>query len=119
MHGLLMKSGLLPARWDCFRARMVRPSSHEVRLKRWSPPHWEQPKICSGLTCWKVSPSSVSCCTIIFPPFSVGEVGFLRGPGRREIGHGNLAERALAAVIPAEEKFPYTIRVVSDILEST
>jgi polyribonucleotide nucleotidyltransferase len=53
-----------------------------------------------------------------FPPFSVGEVGFLRGPGRREIGHGNLAERALAAVIPAEEKFPYTIRVVSDILES-
>src|SRR5579883_459741 len=74
MHGLLMKSGLLPARWDCFRARMVRPSSHEVRLKRWSPPHWEQPKICSGLTCWKVS--------------------------------------------PAEEKFPYTIRVVSDILES-
>ncbi|HLI33828.1 MAG TPA: polyribonucleotide nucleotidyltransferase, partial [Terriglobia bacterium] len=53
-----------------------------------------------------------------FPPFSVGEVGFLRGPGRREIGHGNLAERALSAVVPAEEKFPYTIRVVSDILES-
>jgi polyribonucleotide nucleotidyltransferase len=53
-----------------------------------------------------------------FPPFSVGEVGFLRGPGRREIGHGNLAERALSAVIPPEEKFPYTIRVVSDILES-
>jgi polyribonucleotide nucleotidyltransferase len=53
-----------------------------------------------------------------FPPFSVGEVGFLRGPGRREIGHGNLAERALSSVIPPEEKFPYTIRVVSDILES-
>lgn len=53
-----------------------------------------------------------------FPPFSVGEVGFLRGPGRREIGHGNLAERALLAVIPNEDKFPYTIRVVSDILES-
>ena len=53
-----------------------------------------------------------------FPPFSVGEVGFLRGPGRREIGHGNLAERALIAVVPGEEKFPYTIRVVSDILES-
>jgi polyribonucleotide nucleotidyltransferase len=53
-----------------------------------------------------------------FPPFSVGEVQFLRGPGRREIGHGALAERALAAMIPAEEKFPYTIRVVSDILES-
>jgi polyribonucleotide nucleotidyltransferase len=53
-----------------------------------------------------------------FPPFSVGEVGFLRGPGRREIGHGNLAERALLAMIPGEEDFPYTIRVVSDILES-
>ena len=53
-----------------------------------------------------------------FPPFSVGEVQFLRGPGRREIGHGALAERALAPMIPAEEKFPYTIRVVSDILES-
>ena len=53
-----------------------------------------------------------------FPPFSVGEVAFLRGPGRREVGHGALAERALAPLIPVEEKFPYTIRVVSDILES-
>jgi len=53
-----------------------------------------------------------------FPPFSVGEVGFLRGPGRREIGHGFLAERALTAVLPPEEAFPYTVRVVSDILES-
>jgi polyribonucleotide nucleotidyltransferase len=53
-----------------------------------------------------------------FPPFSVGEVAFLRGPGRREVGHGALAERALLAIIPDEETFPYTIRVVSDILES-
>ena len=53
-----------------------------------------------------------------FPPFSVGEVKFLRGPGRREIGHGSLAERALLTVIPTEEQFPYTIRLVSDILES-
>src|SRR5215469_8618143 len=53
-----------------------------------------------------------------FPPFSVGEVGFMRGPGRREIGHGALAERALTALIPSEEAFPYTLRVVSDILES-
>ena len=53
-----------------------------------------------------------------FPPFSVGEVGFMRGPGRREIGHGALAERAVGAVIPDETKFPYTLRVVSDILES-
>jgi polyribonucleotide nucleotidyltransferase len=53
-----------------------------------------------------------------FPPFSVGEVGFMRGPGRREIGHGALAERALLPIIPAETAFPYTLRVVSDILES-
>ncbi len=53
-----------------------------------------------------------------FPPFSVGEVKFLRGPGRREIGHGALAERAILPVIPDAQSFPYTIRVVSDILES-
>ena len=53
-----------------------------------------------------------------FPPFSVGEVGRVSGPGRREIGHGNLAERALKNVVPPESDFPYTIRVVSDILES-
>ncbi len=53
-----------------------------------------------------------------FPPFSVGEVRPLRAPSRREIGHGALAERALQAVIPGEEEFPYTIRVVSEILES-
>jgi polyribonucleotide nucleotidyltransferase len=53
-----------------------------------------------------------------FPPFSVGEVAFLRGAGRREIGHGALAERAISAVLPAEEKWPYAMRVVSDILES-
>lgn len=53
-----------------------------------------------------------------FPPFSVGEVKSIRGPGRREIGHGALAERALKAVIPSKEEFSYTIQVVSDILES-
>ena len=53
-----------------------------------------------------------------FPPFSVGEAGFLRPPGRRELGHGALAERALSAVMPTREEFPYTIRIVSDILES-
>ncbi|MFL6462856.1 MAG: polyribonucleotide nucleotidyltransferase, partial [Bryobacteraceae bacterium] len=53
-----------------------------------------------------------------FPPFSVGEVGFMRGPGRREIGHGALAERSLSPMIPDEKDFPYTLRVVSDILES-
>src|SRR3989304_5678487 len=53
-----------------------------------------------------------------FPPFSVGEVKPLRSPGRREVGHGMLAERALKAVIPTKSEFPYTIRIVSDILES-
>jgi len=53
-----------------------------------------------------------------FPPFSVGEVGRMSGVGRREIGHGNLAERALKIMFPEEEQFPYTVRVISDILES-
>jgi polyribonucleotide nucleotidyltransferase len=53
-----------------------------------------------------------------FPPFSVGEVRFFRGPGRREIGHGMLAERALQSLLPPYDEFPYTIRIVSDILES-
>jgi polyribonucleotide nucleotidyltransferase len=53
-----------------------------------------------------------------FPPFSVGEIGRMTGVGRREIGHGHLAERSLKAVVPAEDQFPYTMRVISDILES-
>jgi polyribonucleotide nucleotidyltransferase len=53
-----------------------------------------------------------------FPPFSVGEASPMRGPGRREIGHGALAERSIASILPASEQFPYTIRIVSEILES-
>lgn len=53
-----------------------------------------------------------------FPPFCVGEVRMMRGPGRRDIGHGALAERAIAVVLPTQEEFPYTIRLVSDVLES-
>jgi len=53
-----------------------------------------------------------------FPPFSTGETGFMRGPKRRDIGHGALAERALLPVIPAEDEFPYTVRIVSEVLES-
>lgn len=53
-----------------------------------------------------------------FPPYSVGEVGFMRGPGRREIGHGALAEKALTPVLPSKEDFPYTILVVSEIMSS-
>ena len=53
-----------------------------------------------------------------FPPYSVGECGRMAGPGRREIGHGKLAWRALQAVLPSSEEFPYTVRVVSEITES-
>lgn len=53
-----------------------------------------------------------------FPPFSTGEIKPMRGPGRREVGHGNLAQRSLKQVVPSNESFPYTIRVISDILES-
>ena len=53
-----------------------------------------------------------------FPPFCVGETGPLRSPGRREIGHGALGERALLPMLPSQEEFPYTIRVVSEVLES-
>jgi polyribonucleotide nucleotidyltransferase len=53
-----------------------------------------------------------------FPPFSVGEVGRMSGPGRREVGHGALAERSLTPMLPADDQFPYTVRIVSDILES-
>jgi polyribonucleotide nucleotidyltransferase len=53
-----------------------------------------------------------------FPPFSVGEARMLRGPSRREVGHGNLAERAIRAVLPSAEEFPYTVRIVSETLES-
>ena len=53
-----------------------------------------------------------------FPPFSVGEVKFMRGPGRREVGHGALAERAIAGLLPGDDTFPYAMRIVSDILES-
>src|SRR5436305_12465149 len=53
-----------------------------------------------------------------FPPYSVGETGFMRGPKRRDIGHGALAQRALEAMIPPPSEFPYTIRLVSEPLES-
>ena len=53
-----------------------------------------------------------------FPPFSVGETGMFRGPGRREIGHGNLARKSIERLLPTKEEFPYTIRVVSEIMSS-
>ena len=62
--------------------------------------------------------ASVTSITTTSPAFSVGEVRPIRGPGRREIGHGALAERALLPVVPSEDEFPYTIRLVSEVLES-
>ncbi len=65
-----------------------------------------------------IEESSVSHAPLQIPPFSVGESALMRGPGRREIGHGAPAERALLPLIPDEETFPYTIRLVSETLES-
>jgi polyribonucleotide nucleotidyltransferase len=67
---------------------------------------------------WKVNRLKAICCTTTFRHFCTGEARPIRGTSRREIGHGNLAERALKRVIPSEESFPYTLRIVSDILES-
>ena len=67
---------------------------------------------------WKGSTSRTFMLHYNFPPFSVGEARPLRSPGRREVGHGALAERALKSVIPTKDIFPYTLRIVSDILES-
>ena len=53
-----------------------------------------------------------------FPPYSVGETRPMRGPGRREIGHGHLAERALVPMLPPQDEFPYTMRLISEVLES-
>jgi len=62
--------------------------------------------------------ATVSIFKYFFPPFSVGEVGRIGAPGRREVGHGKLAERALKAALPTREQFPYTIRIESNITES-
>ncbi len=95
--------GRLPAR------RNAGPGDHH-------PGH--RPATSSAWTGWARRYSKKFMLDYNFPPFSVGECRPIRGPGRREIGHGALAERSLKAVIPGPEKFPYTIRVVSDILES-
>ena len=75
--------------------------------------HWNK-----QLKGWKEKPPNVICIITIFRRFLLGETGKMSSPGRREIGHGALAERALIPVIPSEEKFPYTIRVVSEIMSS-
>ena len=111
-----VRSGSKPAYCRAFTDRLSSPAA---KLRRWSPSRWAPRTTSNASNCW--SPAKRTKRFMLhynFPPFSVGEVGFMRGPGRREIGHGALAERASDALIPGEDKFPYTLRVVSDILES-
>ena len=111
-------SGRSARRSRCCRARMARRCSRAARLRPWrrsrSAPAQDEQKI-DALMGERYKKFMLH---YNFPPFSTGEVKFLRGPGRREIGHGALAERALLPVLPPEEDFPYTIRVVSEVLES-
>ena len=84
----------------------------------WSPPRWAPRRTSRGSTTSTARRWKSFMLHYNFPPFSTGEVKPIRGPGRREIGHGALAERAIAPVMPAGRDFPYTIRIVSEILES-
>jgi polyribonucleotide nucleotidyltransferase len=107
------------ARWACCRAPTARRSSRAARPRRSSRPRSAPPRTPRSSTrCRRPSTASASCCTTTSRRSRSGEVKFLRGPGRREIGHGALAERAIREMLPPEESFPYTIRIVSDILES-
>ena len=109
----------ISARSRCCRARTARRCSRAARRRRWSTATLgTSRRTRSRSTTLMGERYKKFLLHYNFPPFSTGEVKFLRGPGRREIGHGALAERALLPVLPPEEEFPYTIRVVSDILES-
>ena len=81
-------------------------------------PPWAPPRTSSSSTAWKAPASRPSCCTTTSLPTRVGETGRMGSPGRREIGHGKLAWRAIHPMLPKKEDFPYTIRVVSEITES-
>ncbi len=107
-----------PARSRCCRARTARPSSPAARPRRWSSTTLGTASDEQRIDALIGEHYKKFMLHYNFPPFSVGEVKFLRGPGRREIGHGALAERALMPVLPDEDEFPYTIRIVSEILES-
>ena len=109
------RSGSKPA---CCRARTARPSSRAARRRRSSPARSAPPTTRRRSRASRARRGSASCSTTTSRRSRSAKSAFMRGPGRREIGHGALAERALAPMMPAEEKFPYTIRIVSDILES-
>ncbi len=106
------------ARSTCCRGFTVRPCSSGARPRPWSRSPWAPAATSSAWTAWSRNTRRSSCCDYYFPPFSVGEVRPIRGPGRREIGHGALAERSVKPVLPDPDDFPYTIRIISDILES-
>jgi len=111
-----MRSGRLPARSASCRARTGRASSPAARRRSSRSPRWAAlPRTADR---WLARKRASGTCIITIPPFSVGETRPMRGPGRREIGHGALAERALIRMIPPMEEFPYVVRLVSETLES-
>ena len=113
------KSATLPAKWECCRARTARRCLRAAKRRPWRRPRSAPRKTSSASICSSRKKSFKRFMLHYnFPPFSVGEVKFLRGPGRREIGHGALAERALVNLLPPETDFPYAMRLVSDIMES-
>ena len=105
-------------KWDCSRARtarrlFVRGNTQALAITTLAAPGAEQ-----MIETMETTGKRRFMLHYNFPPFSVGEVGSFRGPGRREIGHGNLARKSLERLIPSKEEFPYTIRVVSEIMSS-
>jgi hypothetical protein len=107
-----------PSRSACCRAPTARRCSRAARRRRWSSRRSAPAATRRSSTRSKASASEPFMLHYNFPPFSVGETGMMGSPKRREIGHGNLARRGVAAVMPDMTKFPYVIRVVSEILES-
>ena len=107
-----------PARSGCCRARTARRCSRAARRRRWWSPRSARRPDEQKIDALIGEHYKKFMLHYNFPPFSTGETKPLRGPGRREIGHGALAERALSPVLPDEDDFPYTIRIVSEILES-
>ena len=100
------------------RGTTARRSSRAARPRPWSPARSARRTTRRSSTASRTSTKKSFYLHYNFPPYSVGETRRIMGPGRREIGHGMLAERALAPVLPDNEKFPYTVRIVSEITES-
>ena len=112
------RSGPSPARLICCPAPTARRSSPGVKPRPWRWRLWAPLRTSSASRASSGETFKSFMLHYNFPPYSVGETRFLRGPGRREIGHGALAERAISQVLPSNEEFPYTIRIVSEVLSS-